>query len=382
MDPVSSLPTGGAECWPWPLYVGFLTSQLTPTANQFVLWVGSTAFWSLPANWPMFNRPIAPLATDQYTVSLRFGPSGATASQLAPDVYAASEALYPFQVNWTDRRPIGNIHLANSRMAGSIRNPRGYFGGRFDVRTKTGLETFRKYLMHSADDSITVLKNMNAQGMIVWDLEGEQNPVIDYVGEPRMLRELAPEMEYRTAVDTYFKKFRDAGLRVGMLIRAQHLKLTSKGWRQVESANQYANIAAKIAYAHTRWGATLFYVDSNAMLKNGRIYDPAIFKKLNEAFPDCLIVPEHQSTRYYASTAPYQDLLLGETSTPDAARMTYAGAFSVISVCMGDIDAHHDQLVAAVRRGDILLFRGWFNAPENAKVTEIYNEVFPPAPMA
>jgi len=365
------------------LYVGYLTSVLTPTANQFVLWVGSTSFWSLPANWPMFDRPIAPLATDQYTVSLRFGPTGATARQLAPDVYAASDAQFPFQVNWSDHRGIGSVHLANSRIAGtSMRNPRGYFGGRFDVRTKIGLETFRKYLLHSADTSITVLQNTNAQGMIVWDLEGEQYPVINYVGEPRMLKDLAPEMEYRGAVDAYFKKFRDAGLRVGTLIRAQHLKLTSKGWRQVESANPYASIAAKIAYAHTRWGATLFYVDSNAVLKTGRLYDPLIFKKLNDTFPDCLIIPEHQSTRYYASTAPYQDLLLGETSTPDSARMAYAGAFSVTSVSMGDIDANHDQLVTAVRRGDILLFRGWFNAPENAKVTAIYNEAFPPAPVA
>jgi len=62
--------------------------------------------------------------------------------------------------------------------------------------------------------------------------------------------------------------------------------------------------------------------------------------------------------------------------------MAYAGAFSVTSVSMGDIDANHNQLVTAVRRGDILLFRGWFNAPENAKVTAIYNEAFPPAPVA
>ncbi|HEV8607783.1 MAG TPA: hypothetical protein VGQ99_20775, partial [Tepidisphaeraceae bacterium] len=261
--------------------------------------------------------------------------------------------------------------LANSDVAGSLKNPRGYFGGAFDVRTKSGRETFRKLLMHSANDSIAVLKSMNAQGMVVWDLEGEQYPKINYVGDPRMLETLAPEMEYRSAVDAYFKKFTDAGLRVGVTVRAQRLKLTTKGWRQVPLVNPFSTLAAKIEYAKTRWGATLFYVDTNVWKS---IYDAAIFKKLMDTFPDVLLIPEHETTRYYAYTAPYQELRLGQISSPESALVAYPTAFSVINTTAGDIDGFHDELVAAVRHGDILLFPGWFNDVNNAKIKAIYDE--------
>ena len=75
--------------------------------------------------------------------------------------------------------------------------------------------------MKWADRSIEVLKDTNAQGMIVWILEGEQYPAINYVGDRHNFMTLAPEMEYRRAVDAFFRKFRDAGLRVGLTLRPQ-----------------------------------------------------------------------------------------------------------------------------------------------------------------
>jgi len=354
-----------------PLNVGFLTYPQS-VDHKYLFWVGSTPFWCQPGNWPRFDRPIAPGGVDRYTVSVRFSPTGTTAEQIAPDVYASALAQFPFENNWNDRRPIGFIHLANSSISGkSVRNPRGYFDGNFDVRTKLGREIFRKTLMHWANTSITILKNMNAQGMIVWDLEGEQYPIINYVGDPRMLSTLAPEMEYRGAVDAYFKKFRDAGLRIGLTVRAQRLKLTSKGWRQVPVKNPYSQLAAKIEYARTRWGATLFYIDSNAFKS---IYDASVFKKLLATYPDILLIPEHETTRYYAYSAPYKELRMGEVSTPDSALSAYPTSFSAINTSAGDFVAYHDQLIAAVRRGDILLFPAWFDDPANASVKAIYDE--------
>ena len=363
-----------------PLYVGFLTSPETATDHKYMYWIGSMPFWCQPGNWTRFERHIAPGASDQYTVSIRFAPSGTTMEQIAPDVYASAQAQYPFENNWADRRPIGVINLANSGIAGvSTKNPRGYFAGRFDVRTKTGLENFRKQLMHWADVSIAVLHNMNAQGMVVWDLEGEQYPAINYIGDPRMLQTLAPEMEYRGAVDAYFKKFRDANLRVGLTVRGQQLKLTTKGWKQVNVANPYALLAAKIAYARTRWGITLFYIDTNV---GKAIFDASVFKRLLEKFPDLLLIPEHETTRYYAYSAPYQELRMGQFSTPDSALQAYPTSFSVISTNGGDLDANHDALVAAVRRGDILMFPSWFTDVNNPKITAIYNEAMGTTPLA
>jgi hypothetical protein len=120
-------------------------------------------------------------------------------------------------------------------------------------------------------------------------------------------------------------------------------------------------------------------VDSNVDTSgSGELYDPMIFKRLAAAFPDCLIIPEHENTRYYAFTSPYEELRYGQMSTPDVARDAYPTSFSTIYVAEGDIDGCHDQLVTAVRNGDILLFRGWMDAPENAKVTAIYNEALTP----
>jgi hypothetical protein len=358
-----------------PLYVGFLTPGIN-IAHDLQFWVGSTPLWCASGNWTKFDRPIAPGGTDQYTVSLRFGPTGSTPIQLSPDVYASALAQYAFQVNWTDRRPIGSVHLANQVTAlNSVKNPRGYFGGTFDVRTKSGRETFRKHLMHSANDSIAVLKKMNAQGMVVWDLEGLQFPKISYVGDPTKLLALAPEMLYRGAVDAYFKKFTDEGLRVGVAIRGQHLRMTSTGWRQLQSRNPAPVLAAKIAYARSHWGATLFYIDSNGWRS---LYNAAIFKQLLDTFPDILLIPEHSDTRYHAYTAPYFELRNGITSTTESSLTAYPGAFSVIYTPGGNMDAYHDQILAAVRRGDILMFQGNYDDPINPKVKAIYDEVYPP----
>jgi len=366
-----------------PLYLGFLSSYpATLEQQKYSFWVGSTPWWCASSNWPRFDRPMAPGASDQYTVSLRFGPSGATAHEVAPDVYAAADAQFPYQLTWSDRRPIGSIHIASSGASISKTNPRGYLSDpNLNVFTKAGLIRFRNHLLGAADRSIQVLKDMNAQGMVVWDLEGQQFARLGYVGDPRALSSLAPELEFNGAVDAYFKKFRDAGLRVGVTIRGQHLVQTKTGWKQAQSANPFAVMAAKIRYAQTRWGATLFYIDSNAVLKTSVVYDAQIFKRLADAFPDVLLIPEHKDTRYYPYTAPYDDLRNGTTQTPDTAKLAYPQAFSVICTMGGDLATYHDQLVTAVRRGDILMFTGWFADTDNAAIKAIYDEDLPTAPM-
>ena len=101
-----------------------------------------------------------------------------------------------------------------------------------------------------------------------------------------------------------------------------------------------------------------------------------VFEHIHERYPDVLLVPEHENIRYYAVSAPYNELDPPAvfTSTPEGVRSVYPQAFGVINVADGDLDGHRAELVAAVQRGDILMFRGWFDDPENAKVTSIYAE--------
>src|SRR5882757_7946662 len=76
-----------------------------------------------------------------------------------------------YQLKWTDHRAIGNVMVAVGA-ASSPTNPRGYLWDK--TADVTNLTTFQQRMLSFADNSIQVLKNMNAQGMITWDLEGEQ----------------------------------------------------------------------------------------------------------------------------------------------------------------------------------------------------------------
>ena len=90
-------------------------------------------------------------------------------------------------------------------------------------------------------------------------------------------------------------------------------------------------------------------------------YPASVFERLSTALlkqgVTALLMPEHQTVRYYGSTAPYDELRGGVISTPESVRRIYPGAFTVINIADGDIDGHRAALVQAVRRGDILVFR-------------------------
>ena len=109
-------------------------------------------------------RDIKPGATKTFNVSLRFGPAGSRVQDLSSDVLQAYAKKYPFRVNWSDRRPIGAIYLASSGINVAT-NPRRWImnEGKIDVTTDQGKSAFRTALLKLADDSIKVMKDVNAQ---------------------------------------------------------------------------------------------------------------------------------------------------------------------------------------------------------------------------
>ena len=219
---------------------------------------------------------------------------------------------------------------------------------------------------------MAILKGMNAQGMVTWDIEGEQYPQsTTYIGDPRIFMNLAPEMV--GVADIYFKKFSDAGLRVGLCIRPQQLVVSADGSSasQQELADPTQLMIDKMTYAYQRWGATLFYVDSNG--DPNLPYDFNFFRRVQQALPNVLVMPEHKNTGYYGVTAPYAELRQGFASTPSAVRDVYPGAFSLINTADGPINARYADLQAAVAGGDIMMFRGWFDDGNNATIKSLYN---------
>jgi len=326
-------------------------------------------------------RDIKPRASKMFNVSIRFGPAGARVQDLSGDVLERYAGKYPFQINWKDHRPIGAIFLASSG-TNVATNPRRWIlnYGEIDVTTQQGKSAFREALLKHADKSIKALKKVNAQGMITWDPEGEEFIGACYYGDPLLVPTLAPEMEFKndgakSAIDEYFEKFRAAGLKVGVCIRPQQITMVDgKPVHQAaEDEHAVQILRERIAYAKQRWGCTLFYVDSTATAYGA--LNPDVFKAVADAYPDILLIPENESMRYFAYSAPLNSYMHHKiTSTPAGARMVYPKAFSVLMAPEGDRPEDHDALVTAVRRGDILLFNGWYAGNEADKIKKLYEE--------
>jgi hypothetical protein len=326
-------------------------------------------------------RGIRPRASKTLNVSLRFGPSGSRVQDLSSDVLEAYAQKYPFQINWKDRRPIGAIFLAGPQI-NVASNPRRWIlnFGEIDVTNDKGKAAFRTALLKLADNSVRVLKDTGAQGMITWDPEGEEFPGSCYYGDPRLVPTLAPEMEFKndgakSVIDEYFGKFRAAGLRTGLCIRPQQIAMVDgKPVHQAADDEQAVQILReKVAYAKQRWGCTLFYVDSTATA--GRPFYPDVFQAVAQAHPDVLLIPENESMRYFAYSAPLNSYVHHKvTSTPAGARMVYPKSFSVLMAPDGDRPEDHHALLTAVRRGDILLFNGWYNGDGADKIKKLYEE--------
>jgi hypothetical protein len=327
-------------------------------------------------------RDIKPGASKAFNVSLRFGPAGSRVQDLSADVLERYAKKYPFYVSWNDRRPIGAIFLASSGIKVET-NPRRWIlnEGKIDVTTDQGKAVFREALLKMADKSIKVLKGANAQGMITWDPEGQEFLRSCYYGDPRLTPALAPETEVKddrgmTAIDEYFDKFRRAGLKVGVCLRPQQITMVDGKPVQGTADNQRAAkvLKGKLAYAKKRWGCTLFYVDSTVGATAASL-DPDVFKAVADAYPDVLLIPENESMRYFAYSAPLNSYVHHKvTSTPAGARTVYPNAFSVLMAPDGDRSEDHAALITAVRKGDILLFNGWYNNEGVAKIKKIYEE--------
>jgi hypothetical protein len=326
-------------------------------------------------------RDIKPGSTRTFNVSLRFGATGARVQDLSADALQCYARKYPFELSWSDRRPIGAIFLAGPQINVKS-NPRRWTVnfGEIDVSNEKGKAAFRAALLKLADGCVRVLKNIGAQGMITWDPEGEEFPGACYYGDPRLVPTFAPEMEFKSdagksVIDEYFERFRAAGLKTGICLRPQNIAMIDgKPVHQAADDDHAIGILGdKIAYAKQRWGCTLFYVDSTAT--SGRPFYPDVFRAVAHAFPDVLLIPENESMRYFAYSAPlnsYQHHKI--TSTPIGARLVYPKSFSVLMAANGDQPEDHNALVHAVRHGDVLLFNGWYGGPAAEKIKKVYEE--------
>jgi hypothetical protein len=324
---------------------------------------------------------VPPSGAARYAISFAFGQAGESPRIIFPDVFKRFAARFPPGLNWPDRRPIGNFFLAGHSRNSIPKpgNPRFWFLNRVpvDIRSAEGIKQFHTLLLQKADKTVAIAKKMNAQGVIVWDVEGEDLHAPQYIGDPRYL---PPEMQ--GVVDEFFRRFTDAGLRCGVTLSGWRLVASSSGVPLYHVWSDDPDTVAKsledrIEYVRRRWGCTLFYIDAN-----GDMSWPtgvSAFRTLARRHPDILLVPEHGTIAYYGWTAPYCFVGRKRECGSVQARWTYPRAFNVIAMNLVSPPREGplwQELVARVKEGDVLMFQSHFNSPENGAVLDIYRQAW------
>jgi len=325
------------------------------------------------------GREIPAQSTEKFRISLLFSDPGVSDESLAKEINAHIATQYPMKLDWKDRRPIGTLFLANPH-TGWKTNPRGYLPGKGkdnDVTTEEGLQTFGAALMTYADTSIEILKEANAQGVIVWDLEGaEHYHPITYIAQPDKLAQIAPEME--RFADDFFKKFRDAGFKTGITIRPTEVVPDPKRpgkWTHIEVKDPLQLMDDKITYAKKRWGCTIFYLDSNVFGNDWLtpeqkkelqgvdwVMPASMLADLMKKHPDILIIPEWSNWQDYLYSAPYSAVNLGQTITNPSLRAIYPDAFRVMSMSARALEQRWQSYLQGVVEGDVFLFNAWYRS--------------------
>jgi hypothetical protein len=337
-------------------------------------------------------------------VILAAGLFGATSFQCCGDqvpVYEEHKVLNQEQIDqlaaqkpfllgdWVNHGPIGQAFVC-----GGTRSPSNLWGygvnrKTYDLTTEAGLAQVRSDLLLYADRCIANLKGVKGQGIIVWDFDGTQHGWPGYIGDPPGIPTFSALI--LPIADDFFQKFHEAGLAVGVCIRGDLLVLADgkprvcRYYQTLEEA--IADLDAKITFAVQRWGAKLFYIDSygDGSVTGSAVYTSYVFEALLEKHPGILLIPEAGGTlipatgtiNEFNASAPLNILCDPRhfTGTPSTVRAVYPGAFCVINISDADVEKDYDEMVKSFTRGDIPLFRCWFQDHQYPYLQRIENSI-------
>jgi len=339
------------------------------------------------------SRPIPPKGSDTYAVWLRFGDASDPLAPAQAALHAYGKA-HPMKFSWPDRRPIIPTMIGDQF---PYHEPEGPDWKRPAPGPRAA--EVRETLLKHADDLIALMKRMNAQGVIVWNIEGNGPPALKYPGEPHMIEYMCPEAD--AVADEFFKKIRDAGFKVGVCLRPSVIdigKLADHAWLRndyqdwTKTGYTYYHtyphqkrrpadiLSEKVAYAKKRWGCTLFYVDSNFSAgwfekkegdpNSGAWYEDAlnedVWAEVLKRHPDVLFTIEHTPLIQYTINAPFDGVGSPFDGTPPVVRATWPEAFKLLTTMGGGRLEHFWHWVELSERGDVVLSSGEFLDEVNA----------------
>jgi len=348
--------------------------------------------------------------------SFRFAKAGTPTDDIVADVLDGFRRHHSPGLVWDDRRPVGALFIPSGK--GPENNPRNWFNNKaLDVRTPEGKRELRRLFLEYAERSIGELRRTNAQGMVVWNLEGEENPhPTTYIGDPRLAKFLAPEAD--EIYDEFFAKFKQAGFKVGCTLRPTQVYFDkdkkqwdhgtgSHGpdrnplgddfsaiwpeglpwWRFYPVAER---LSRKIEYAKKRWGATIFYVDTNGVHRQvgenqefkWTLLECRVWREVLRRHPDVLLIPEFASApAQYAYTSCYLQPPFSPVMTRGSIRRLFPQAFSVsyvVNLPREQLEELEEQILDGLRAGDSMFFRGWFGDWYNPWIKSLYDSVYKP----
>ncbi len=308
-------------------------------------------------------RPIAPEAQDEFAVEVRLGGVGSSPLDLAQDFIIAYRHAHPPLLSWPDRRPILRLFfnggLPREQAIANLKDPDNAKPPAPDAKYQAFVLARMKGLVEAA-------KAVNAQGVILWDLEGDTFPhATTYIGDPRLIRLLNPQMEM--VIDEGIKILKEGGLRVGVTLRPSRVVYSKEKDTAVHShtdaKDPFLELDGKVAYAKKRWGCTLFYVDTNFFWRpygpkqkwEAGPIAPGVWQRLLAKYPDTLFIPEIGDYADYQASASYGEADLGDYGTPELVRAIWPNSFRVIVIEDADPFVNFDRFVACVREKNALM---------------------------
>ncbi len=329
------------------------------------------------------SRPIAPGGTDTYTVWLRFGNASDPMAPAEEALQAYAKA-HPMLFKWDDRRPIISTMIGDKF---PFHEPEGLELKKPAVGARA--EEVRTLLLKHADQLIEEMKDINAQGVIVWNIEGNGPDYMKYVGDPHMVEYLCPEAD--AVADEFFKKIRDAGFKVGVCLRPSVISVKEEKNAAFADKHNLKNpfsyfhdyphakrapadiLAEKVDYAKKRWGCTLFYVDTNHAAgfwpktdeekaawpkeKDGKLkwyhelLNEDVWAEVLKRHPDILFTIEHTPLIQYTVNAPYDEWNTPADGTPAVVRATWPDAFKCLVI---KEPKDHWKVATRVEKRDVL----------------------------